>query len=154
GRDHVTVDALADRAISQLEEYQTGIPRENVASSLAQSLLDRGRWDEALEQAKLGRRSWHGGVPLAFMVEGLIRARRGEPGAEELLGQAWDFVAAVPEGWRHGRILDAPYAEQLARSSSELALWAFRCGELAELASNATAPVLRELAGDWRGAVR
>src|SRR5205085_10475620 len=29
-RDHTTVDALADRAIRQLDDYQTAIPRENV----------------------------------------------------------------------------------------------------------------------------
>ncbi|MDX6483058.1 MAG: hypothetical protein QOE95_829, partial [Gaiellaceae bacterium] len=177
-RDHATVDSLAELALSRLDAFQTAIPRENVEISVARSLLDRGRYDEAIERAARGRRSWHGGVPLALTAEGLVRARRGEPGAQELLDQAWESVAAVPEGWRHGLIraalaetawlrgdleavvtqaragLDAPHADQLARSSSELALWASRCGDPAEPPPNAAAPILLELNGNWRGAIR
>ena len=177
-RDHATVDALADIALSRLDAFQTAIPRENVRISLARSLLDRGRYDEAIEQAALGRRSSHGSVPLSLTIEGLVRARRGEHGAQELLDQAWESVAAAPDGWRHGQIraalaeaawlrgdlegvqaqaragLSATYADQLARSSGELALWASRCGVSAEPPPNAPGPVLRELRGDWRGAVR
>jgi DNA-binding CsgD family transcriptional regulator len=177
-RDHSTVDALAGLAIGRLDTFQTAIPRENIRISLARSLLDRGRYDEAKEQAALGRLSSHGGVPLALTVEGLVRARRGEPGAQDLLEQAWESVATVPEGWRHGHIraalaeaawlrddleaalaqaqagLAARHAGQLARSSGELALWASRCGALAEPPPNAAVPVLRELSGDWRGATQ
>jgi DNA-binding CsgD family transcriptional regulator len=177
-RDHAAVDVLAARAIAQLDAYQSAIPRENISLSLAQSLLDRGRWDEALEQVARGRRSLHGGIPVALAIEGRVRARRGEPGAQELLEQAWDGVAKIPPSWRHGQIraalaeaawlrgdlsaarahalagLNAPYAAQLARSSGELALWASRCGEAVEPPANAAVPVSYELAGDWRGALR
>jgi DNA-binding CsgD family transcriptional regulator len=48
--------------------------------------------------------------------------------------------------------LVAAHADQLARSSGELALWAHRCGETAEQPANAPPPVQHELSGDWRGA--
>ncbi|MDX6543514.1 MAG: hypothetical protein QOK32_1117, partial [Gaiellaceae bacterium] len=44
--------------------------------------------------------------------------------------------------------------DQLARSSSELALWASRCGDPAEPPPNAPAPIVLELNGNWRGAIR
>ncbi len=175
-RDHGTVDALAGAALERLDVFQTAIPRENVLISVARSLLDRGRYDDAIEHALRGRRSWHGGVPVALALEALIRARRGESGADVLLRQAWDGIAELPEGWRHGLIrvalaeeawlrgdleaalaqvrvgLAARYAGQLARSSGELALWALRCGEPVEAPADAPPPVRHELAGDWRGA--
>jgi DNA-binding CsgD family transcriptional regulator len=144
--------------------------------TIARSLLDRGRYDEAIEHARLGRRSTHGGVPISLAIEGIARARRGEPGADEFLDEAWRDVAELPHGWRHGQIqaalaeaawlrgdrdavhvhtqagLRAEHAGQLARSSSELALWARRCGEPAEPPANAPTAVRLELEGNWRDA--
>jgi DNA-binding NarL/FixJ family response regulator len=177
-RDHAAVDALAEAALDRLDAFQTAIPRENVLTSMARSLLDRGRYDDAVERAKLGRRSRHGGVPLSLAVEGLIRARRGDPGAQDLLDEASAAVADIPDGWRHGQIrvalaeaawlcgdhqavrghvragLAAQYADQLARSSADLALWAFRCGDAIDPPPNAVVPVVREVSGDWREAMR
>jgi DNA-binding CsgD family transcriptional regulator len=177
-RAHGLVDDLAARALDRLDEFQTTIPRENVLVSRALSLLDRGRLDEALEQAAASRQTHHGAVPLALLVEGLVRARRGEPGADEILADAWSRLADIPEGWRHGMLrsglaeaawlrgdvegvlaqvdagLAAPFARQLARSSGELALWAFRQGRVVEPPRNTPAPILLELDGDWRCAVR
>ena len=87
-------------------------------------------------------------------------------------------MEGLPDGWRHA-ILHAALAEiawlrgdrralliqveavrdawwfaEFGRPSGELALWAARCGERLEPPATAPAPVLRELAGDWRGAVR
>ena len=42
---------------------------------------------------------------------------------------------------------------RFARSGGELALWASRYGEPFEIPAGAPAPVLLELAGDWRGAI-
>jgi DNA-binding CsgD family transcriptional regulator len=177
-RDHAAVDALAEVALERLDAFQTAIPRENVLISIARSLLDRGRYDEAIEHAKLGRRSRHGGVPLSLAVEALVRARRGDSGAQELMDEASVAVADIPDGWRHGQIrvalaeaawlrddqeavrlhvrtgLSAQHADQLARSSADLALWAFRCGDAADPPPNAAEPVVRELRGEWREAMR
>src|SRR5207245_9154538 len=90
--------------LDRLDAFQTAIPRENVLTSMARSLLDRGRYDDAVERAKLGRRSRHGGVPLSLAVEGLVRARRGDPHAQDLLDEASAAIVDIPEGWRHGQI--------------------------------------------------
>ena len=133
---------------------------------------------EALERAARGRREWFGEVPLALVIEALVRARRGEQGADALLEQALAGVVGLPEGWRHAMlhaavaeiawlrgdrralliqveaVRDAWWFAESGRPSGELALWAARCGERLEAPPAAPEPVLRELAGDWRGAVR
>ena len=175
-RDHLSVDTLAGEALERLDGFQTAIPRETVLLSRARSLLDRGRYTAAVEHAARGRRTTHGGVPLGLALEGSVRARRGEPGADELLRQAWEAIAGIPEGWRHGQIrvalaeaawlrgdvhaalghvragLAAPYANQLARSSGELVLWGLRCGAAIEPPPSAPTAVGLELNGDVRGA--
>ena len=76
-RDHTTVDAVSAAAIELFDDYQAAIPRDAVEIAVARSLLDRGRWGEALERAARGRREWFGEVPLALVIEALVRARRG-----------------------------------------------------------------------------
>jgi DNA-binding CsgD family transcriptional regulator len=177
-RDHATVDAVSADALSLLDEYQARIPRDAVTIAVARSLLDRGRWEQALLAAARGRREWFGEVPFALVVEGLILARRGQADAVPLLKQALVSIAGVPEGWRHALIRAAlaeaawlrgdrpgvlaqvaaaqetPWAGQLGRPSGELALWAARCGEHVDPAAFAPEPVRLELAGDWRAAIR
>jgi DNA-binding CsgD family transcriptional regulator len=177
-REHATVDAVAADALRVLDDYQAVIPRHAVLIAVARSLLDRGRWDDALEHAARGRRQWFGEVPLALAVEALVRARRGEPGAEALLEQAVTGVAGVPDGWRHAMlhaarvevawlrgdrhsllaqvqaVRAAPWFAEFGRPSGELALWAARCGDRLDPPATAPEPVLLELAGEWRGAVR
>jgi DNA-binding CsgD family transcriptional regulator len=177
-RDHAVVDALASEALDRLDAFQTAIPRENVLISVARSLVDRGRYDDAIEHAVLGRRSRHGGVPVSLAVEGLVRARRGEPGGDGLLSQAWDEIADLPAGWRHAQIrvalaeaawlqgdldaalthaqagLAAERASQLARATGDLALWTLRCRHPAEPSANVASAVRLELNGDWQGARR
>jgi DNA-binding CsgD family transcriptional regulator len=116
-------------------------------------------------------------VPLALAVEALVGARRDKPGAEALLKRAVTGVAGVPEGWRHAVlhaaraelgwlrgdghgvlaqvevVREAPWLAEFGRPSAELALWAARCGARLEPPPTAPAPVLLELAGDWRSAV-
>ncbi len=177
-RDHATVDGVSMRALKLFSDYQAAIPRDAVAISVARSLLDRGRLEPALESAARRRREWFGEVPLALVVEGLIRARCGRPDAEPVLQQALESVARVPEGWRHSMIRAAlaeaawlrgdsagvlaqvaaaretPWAGQFGRPSGELALWALRCGAHADPPARAPEPVRLELAGDWQDAIR
>jgi DNA-binding CsgD family transcriptional regulator/tetratricopeptide (TPR) repeat protein len=177
-RDHATVDAVSGPALALFDEHETAAPRDAVLIQVGRSLLDRGRWEDARARAALGRRTWHGEVPLASVVDGLLQARRGDPGAQALLERALTDVAGVPPGWRHGVIRtalaeeawlrgdrpavqaqalagrSAPYADHFARSAGELALWATRCGDPVDAPARAPEPVLCELAGDWRGAIR
>src|SRR5581483_4463208 len=68
-RAHATVDQLAEEALKRLESFQTAIPRQTIQLSVARSLLDRGRFDEALDWARASRSDKHGGVPLALGIE-------------------------------------------------------------------------------------
>ena len=76
-RDHATIDALVPQAFAFFEAQQVTHPRDDVAASLARSLLDRGRYDDAIEWATAARRTPHRERPLAATVEALARLRRG-----------------------------------------------------------------------------
>ncbi|MGZ6638026.1 MAG: ATP-binding protein [Solirubrobacteraceae bacterium] len=95
-RDHATVDAVSAAALKLFDDYQAAIPRDAVEIAVARSLLDRGRWEEALERAARGRREWFGEVPVALVIEALVRSRRGEQGADALLEQALAVSRACP----------------------------------------------------------
>ena len=177
-RQHELVESAIGEARPLFEELDARIPCHVIEGFLARSLLDRGRWDEALPAAAYSVRIWHAEVPLARAMEGLIAARRGEPGAERTLEQAWVEIPKVAEDSRHGTLrcalveaawlrgdrrtalehLEAarasPGTGRFARWGGELALWAARHG--LELDTPASAPdaVKLELEGDWRGAIR
>jgi DNA-binding CsgD family transcriptional regulator/tetratricopeptide (TPR) repeat protein len=141
-RLYETVDRLAEDAIRRLDTFQTAIPLQTVQLSVARSLLDRGRLDEAIEWARAARRDRHGSVPLALGVEGIARARRGEK-RTALLDESWHALSGVPEGWRHG-VLRVWRAEEgwlrgeydaipatatgRGRARDELIMWIARAG--------------------------
>jgi DNA-binding CsgD family transcriptional regulator/tetratricopeptide (TPR) repeat protein len=179
-RDHPRVDEIAAEALPWLEERHVSVlPITAIRFFRARSLLDRGRWDEALAIAEQRERWWQGEFPVACGLEGLIRARRGEAGADDLLAQAWaqigELVAAP--GSRHGMIRlalveaawirgdhatarkelvaagESPVVARFARAGGELALWGSRLGVELAAPSGTPAPVRLELEGDWRGAI-
>ena len=177
-RRHGVVDGGIGEARALFEEFDARIPRRVIEGFLARSLLDRGRWDEALPAAADSVRTWHGEVPLARAMTGLIAARRGEPGAERTLEQAWAELpkgaedsrhsmvrcALVEAAWLRGDSVTAlehlegarasPATERFARWGGELALWAARRGLELEAPAGAPDAVKLELRGDWRAAVR
>jgi DNA-binding CsgD family transcriptional regulator/tetratricopeptide (TPR) repeat protein len=177
-RDHALVDRTAAQAQALFEESHTPIPRRAVQSYVARSLLDRGRWDDARAAAEESQATWHGEVPVARAVLGVIGARRGEPATACLLEQAWEELSEVAEGSRHGMIRAArveaawlrgdhvgareqlhaarasPATARFARAAGDLALWAFRYGVELAAPIGAPAAVSLELAGNWRAAVR
>jgi DNA-binding CsgD family transcriptional regulator/tetratricopeptide (TPR) repeat protein len=178
-REHARVDQVAAEALALLTERGVSrMPIMAIRFYRARSWLDRGRWDEALAIAALRERWWEGEYPVAGAVEGLIKARRGESGAEDLLEQAWQEIAELVavESARHGTIrlarieaawlrgdptaavaeLEAAQESQVmhfARSGAELALWASRLGVQLDAPPGTPAPIRHELAGDWRRAV-
>lgn len=174
--DRVVADALA-----RFADFDTTIPRQYVIILHARTLLDRGRYDEALARVTEGRQDWHGGLVIADAIEALVCARRGDGDPRPPLAAALAEVERLPPGWRHlllraalaevawltgdlaggrehaGAGLAAPFAPQLVRPAGDALLWAARCG--AATAAEAHAPPLPEparveLAGDWRGAIR
>jgi len=177
-RQHAVVDAAWVEALALFDEYQTPIPRNAVEFYRARSLLDRGRFDEVASLAALPGREWAAEAPAVLAFGALVAARRGEAGAGEPLERAWSEIAPVPESSRHGAIRvavvegawlrgdaaaarrhlraarDAPAGARYARPAADLALWAHRHGVELEPPPAAPEPLLRELEGDWRGAVR
>jgi DNA-binding CsgD family transcriptional regulator/tetratricopeptide (TPR) repeat protein len=177
-REHGFVDATARAALALFDEYQTTIPGYAVEIFRARSLLDRGRWDEARATATRTDRDWVGETPVALAIEGIVGIRRGESGAAAVLERAWEGIRHVPESSRHGAIrvalVESAWLEgdhvtaaeriraarqsiataRFARTAGELALWASRYGVQFEAPPRAPLPVLLELDGDWRGAIR
>ncbi len=69
--------------------------------------LGRGAWDEAIRMVEFAMAER---PPLrcpALTAMGRIRVRRGEPGGEELLAQAWDLATAMDEVQRTGPVAAA-----------------------------------------------
>ena len=179
-REHELADQVADEALPLLEEWQVSpLPIMSIRLYRASSLLDRGRWDEALAIAATREPWWQGQFAVACAIEGLIRARRGDPGDLALLDQAWNGIVerVAAEGSRHGMIRaalieaawlrddragalaelaaagESPAFARFARPASEITLWGSRLGVELEAPAGAPVPVLLELAGDWRGAI-
>ena len=176
-RRHDVVDAAAAEALALFDAYQTTIPAFAIELYRARSLLDRGRLEEARTIASRVDRNWASERPVARALEGLVDARRGDFGSHRSLEQAWAELAAVPESSRHGTLrvalveaawlrddrgaalaeLEAAWASaataRFARPASDLAVWAARLGQAADPPVGAPEAVVRELAGDWRGAV-
>ena len=177
-RRHEQVDAAAAASLPLFEEIGATIPAYAVELFRARSLLDRGRWDDALTIANETGHDWAGETPVAWTVQGLVAVRRGEISGGERLRDAWAQIASVPEGSRHGtvrvalieaawlrgdrataleqlrRARDSPASARFARSGAELALWGRRLGVALDAPSGAPEPVALELAGEWRAAIR
>jgi DNA-binding CsgD family transcriptional regulator/tetratricopeptide (TPR) repeat protein len=178
-RDHARVDAVMLEALPHLEAFHTPIPARAIEFFRARSLLDRGLWELARAIAARCDETLPGEIPVALAIEGLLRARAGDPDSGRLLEQAWEEIwrRVAAESARHGMIRLAlveaawlrddrkaalaalhaartsPAVARFARSGSELALWGRRLGVELELPEGAPAPVRLELAGDWRGAI-
>jgi len=176
--------AYADRVVSDalplFADFETAIPRQFLLVVHARTLLDRGRYADALARVEEGRGGWHGGLVIADGIEALVRARCGEDAPHEELEGVLAQLDGVPPGWRHlflraalaevawldgdlarGREharagLAAPFANQLSRPAGDALLWAARCGDGGTRDADAVLlpePVRLELAGEWRAAI-
>jgi DNA-binding CsgD family transcriptional regulator len=179
-RQSAYADRVVGDALPLFADFDTAIPRQYLLVVHARTLLDRGRYADALARVQEGRGDWHGGQVIAEAIEALVHARRGEhpPGGqlEATLAQ----LDRVPPGWRHlflrcalaevawlegdlarGREharagLAAPFADQLFRLAGDTLLWAARCGDARNRDADAVPlqePIRLELAGDWRAAI-
>jgi DNA-binding CsgD family transcriptional regulator len=177
-RDHSRIDRLMPEALAFCDEHHTPIPALAMESFRARSLLDRGRWDDALIATNRCVGTWHAEVPMACAVEGLIALRRGAEEGWDTITRAWGEIEDLPSASRHGMTFAAliegawlrgehaaaleylrtacalPSTRRFARGCAEIALWAARYGLPFEAPSIAPDAVALELAGDWRAAVR
>jgi DNA-binding CsgD family transcriptional regulator/tetratricopeptide (TPR) repeat protein len=177
-RDHARLDAIAPDAHAMFEAYQVAPPLFVLVVEQSWSLLDRGRYEEALTRAAAAGASRLGFRPVRLALEGTVAARRGDADAAGLLDEAQSQLAPVAPGRRHTVVLAALaeaawlrgdhshgraharaglavlHAAQFSRPAGDLALWAMRCGDHVVPSPLAPEPALRELSGDWRGAIR
>ncbi len=141
--------------------------------------LHLGRWDEAAETAKfvLSKKNIPpGNTLLPLIVVGLIRARRNDPGAIELLDKCTDLASRLGEPekivcagaaraeyfWLQNSLhifadeLESIYGK--IRNSDnrwavgEIAYWLWKAGRLTDIPDRAAEPFLRQIRGDWRSA--
>jgi len=92
-------------------------------AELGMAKVARAEWDDAVRAARRGL----DGVPLvrhgALTVLGRVRARRGEPGGEELLREAWELAVELRELERTGPTAVAR-AEAAWLAGDHAAVWA------------------------------
>jgi DNA-binding CsgD family transcriptional regulator len=145
----------------------------------ARIALDTGRWDEAADAAKAVLRVPRSSTTpriLALVVLALVRARRGDPEARELLHESWALaeptgepprispvaVARAEIAWLLGRrdevveATDAALELAVRRQSTwrmgELLSWRRRAGVHDEVAVEPRGPFAAEVTGKWQEA--
>ena len=177
----------SDPSIPQHVERALGFVRERELDGYVQYLLGvrahlrlfRGAWADAEADANASMAFGEDtGVSLcpALFVLGRLRARRGEPGAEEALADAWRRAVATGElqrlgpaaaaraehAWLEGDLaavaeIARPAYELAAKrgdswARAELAHWLWRAGEPVPPAPDDPEPYALAMAGDWQGA--
>jgi DNA-binding CsgD family transcriptional regulator/tetratricopeptide (TPR) repeat protein len=174
-------DIAADRLLAGVEySSERGLEsdRRHLLAYRARMELDLGNWSQATETAASVLREHSTSVVariVPLIVQGLARARQGDPDVWEPLDEADELArpteslqhigptaaARAEAAWLEGRIADVAaeteYALALAldrRSAwalGELAVWRRRSG-VAEDLPEVDGPFGQELAGDWAGA--
>jgi DNA-binding CsgD family transcriptional regulator/tetratricopeptide (TPR) repeat protein len=173
----------AERALVEGREYSTkrglDLWRLYAEVILARLELDRGNWERAAQAAEKvadDQRAWWIHRLLALTVRGIVRARRGQPGAAGALDEAWEpaessgeltwigpvAAARAEEAWLAGDAARVAAVTEpalaLARrrdagwAVNELLCWRRRAGLGDEPPLDASAPYALELSGDWDGA--
>ncbi len=176
-RAHQLADGYLAEAIAYSADRDLGGWRADLLGLQARSLLDRGRWDEAVDAARRALatpelpgwpRAW------ALAAVGLVEARRGEPLAEATLSEAHTCQVGVPRlvgpvpaactegawlrGDADGVVAASEQAYRLAAEHptpwqlGELAVWRHRVGAEDAVEARLAAPYALELAGEHEAA--
>ncbi|HXF98634.1 MAG TPA: AAA family ATPase [Gaiellaceae bacterium] len=174
-----------DRAERWIREYlrfggERDLDVSYITSWLAAVHVYRGRWDEGAELAQQLLAGDAGPLAriTALVALGRVRARRGDPGAEEALDEALELsrpgghlqrlghvlAARAEAAWlagdRERALAEARAAYPLALEkrhlwfAGELAYWQWRCGRLESAPGWIAEPYRLQLAGDALGAAR
>jgi DNA-binding CsgD family transcriptional regulator/tetratricopeptide (TPR) repeat protein len=178
GHDFVRADRYIQEGIAYCEEHGLFASIAYIRTYEARLALDRGDWTDAAQIA--GELKSADLVPVqqvpTLVTLALVRIRRGDPGADEVLEKAYDLAFAMGEPERIGRVTAARaeqawYRGDLERTASEasrglkcladlrfpwvrgeLLFWQSRA-QVADSNSHDIAPPYRlMLAGDWQGA--
>jgi len=178
-RQYEAALGLSDRAVDYSSERGLELYRAYALGYRSRAQLDQGRWDEAAETASAVLPTRRASILpriFALVVLGLVRARRGDPGYDELLEEAWGLgeptdepermgpaaIARAEAAWLAGdsdgvlAATERPFRLALeigdVRAVGELGLWRRRAGSDEADPAQAAEPYASELAGDWAGA--
>ncbi len=178
-RQYEVAVAMSDQAVDYCSERGLELYRFYALGYRARARLDLGWWDQAAEAADEVLRIRRASIlPRIFglVVLGLVRARRGDPGYDDLLEEAWALgeptdelermgpaaAARAEAAWlagdREGVVAATEHALRLAKERKdgaalgELTLWRRRAGVDADVPAGAAEPYSAQLAGDWKAA--
>jgi DNA-binding CsgD family transcriptional regulator/tetratricopeptide (TPR) repeat protein len=176
-RVHPVAARWIGEGLSYTEGHDLDLWRNEFLASRVRSELDQGRWDDAVETAELLLENpcdSAGPRAEALIVRGLVRARRGDPGAAQALSEAASLVSPEPFWvivlanaraeieWLGGQIDDIAEttSEAYAIASQqtmpwplgELSCWRHRAGLQVVPGGNLPDPVALELQGRHRAA--
>jgi DNA-binding CsgD family transcriptional regulator len=181
-RSYTRASEVLERGLAFVREREMTIYEEYLIATRALIDLATGDWDAASAAAgellaRLRVVTAVARIP-ALEVVGLVALRRGQPGARELLDEAWELAGATGElqrlrpiacaraeaAWLEGdaAAVDAATRDALAlaqelgheRDRAELVLWRFRAGLSVKAPDSSPLPIACELAGDVHLAAR
>ena len=179
GHDFARAARFLREGISYAEERGLSSNVDYMRAYGCRLALERGHWDEAARGATELLQSAEF-VPVqrvpTLVTLALVRARRGEPGADELLVEALDLALPMGEPERLGRVtaaraeqawyrgdldrvaleaatgLDHIGKRKLPWIRGELLWWQSRAHTVDAISGGAAEPYRLMLAGDWRAA--
>lgn len=164
-----------EQGLATDEDYAVAYNR----SWLARVSFEQGRWDDAVEYARLVDKTTlqRGGIAYitAMSALGRVRVRRGDPGSTALLDEmvplarshelqhGWNAICGRAEyHWLAGETeraldeLEPAYRRALDTDSEwargEIGFWMWRLGEIDGPPEKAARPFALQMAGDWRAA--
>jgi DNA-binding CsgD family transcriptional regulator/tetratricopeptide (TPR) repeat protein len=175
-RDLARAWPLQERGLAFCEERDLDAWTRYMSGYRAEALLASGDWAAAAEQAEAVLRAPYV-APIsrvtALIVLAQLRARRGDPGAAELLDEALSLALPTDTFMRLGPVacaraeaawLEGDPARALAEAqraapwvaerylrwvAGELAFWLHRCGALAAVPEDCPEPYALQFAGRW-----
>jgi DNA-binding CsgD family transcriptional regulator/tetratricopeptide (TPR) repeat protein len=178
-RDYASAAEYCQQGLVYCAEHDLGSFAHCLRGHQAAIHLALGDWASADEDATaILSVPWASGtnrIP-ALIILGILRARRGDPGVEEVLDEALTFtrslgdiqciapvaVARAEWRWLQGDIdqchTEAVVAFQLASQCNrpwyvgEMALWLWHSGGLHDASVEIAPPFAAQIAGDWQAA--
>jgi DNA-binding CsgD family transcriptional regulator len=178
-REFDRADRYLEAGLAYCEKYDLDSWARYMIAYRAATRLARGEWERATEDAQAviqhPRLAPVTKIP-ALVALGQVRVRRGDPGAEPTLRQAWELAVPTGEIQRIGPVIaaraeaawlmgspqeilrDARQAYELASRRAdpwvkgELAFWIWRCSGSAAGLDGIIEPFAAQIAGNWRAA--
>ena len=178
-RDYVLAKSYLREGIAYCADHDLGSWEHCLRGQQARTRLDQGDWAGADEDATaILSTPWASGTNRcpALIILGLLRVRRGDPGARQVLDEARDLalatgqlesnvsLAAARAEWQWLRtnreqcLAEAEVGFHKAQmhnhswSLGEAALWVWRGGGLTEVPHGITTPFALQITGDWHAA--